>query len=206
MRINAPGFKLVCDKEEVNYVTHPNDAVEIQNAIAAIYPDVKVFVDAFACVGGDTMATAFIHNHAKIIAVQRVMVEKEVGRFQRLQHNVSTFQSYFHRRNIIECRAIDVAGFLSSYQEPISVLFLDPPWAVGKDPVEISPVNEILEFLQTDVFTKLTTLPSVICIKLPKGELIRWNDILQNEYQLHTTLKPRDRYGVYIFTKNKIEE
>jgi len=51
-------FRLECDMEETRYITRPRDAMMIDKAIEAALDgdEIIIVVDAFACVGGDTIA------------------------------------------------------------------------------------------------------------------------------------------------------
>ena len=51
----------------------------------------------------------------------------------------------------------------------VSLLYLDPPWAVGPDPRVVSRVTKILDFLELKVFAVMVRfmLPEIIFLKLP---------------------------------------
>ncbi len=62
-----------CTPEEWAYVTMPRDAMYIHRVIAESLGEEQctVFIDAFACVGGDTIAAMDRFRTARIFAVQK---------------------------------------------------------------------------------------------------------------------------------------
>lgn len=146
--------------EEARYVTLPDDAVRIQRRLANLWSG-RLLVDAFACVGGDTLAAALVHRRARIVAVQRADTDEERARFGRLVDNVRAFRPLCHRTQRIECVAQDAGAFLggADYGDDWA-LYLDPPW-------ERRGADAIMASLGPLVFDRLRGRPRVVCTKLP---------------------------------------
>jgi len=196
-------FRLVCSAEETVYFTRPDDALAIQREISKHLGTVSVFLDAFACVGGDSMAALYVHKEADVHAVQRAKSEEERARFIRLGQNLRAIRkSCSNRTGSVRWYDIDIGSFLMQTDLPeISVLYLDPPWAVGADPEKVSSNNEICRFLRQNVFRflKRDVAPSLICLKLPHfvGNIEEWPNI-ETEYALVAHLHVRKKYHVYV--------
>jgi len=125
-------------------VTRPKDAMFIQEEITSSLPHVNVFVDAFASIGGDSMGAIYAHRDAAVYAVQRVRTDEEGARFDRLVHNLRAFTGAVKERSgAVQCVPSDIGTFLREQQAlDISVLYLDPPWALGAPDV-ISPSEDL---------------------------------------------------------------
>lgn len=160
---------LECSDEETVYLTRPNDAMKIQRIISKHVDRVEVVVDAFACIGGDSLAIMCVHPSADLYAIQRVKSDVERDRFSRLGSNIRKVRNILRRPGRVNWVDSDVGNFLMKFDQSISVLYLDPPWAVGSDPSKISPLSEIRRFLENNVFNHLRkdAYPRAICFKLP---------------------------------------
>jgi len=94
---------------------------------------------------------------------------------------------------------VDIGNFLMQCPlSEISVLYLDPPWAVGPDPSVVSPNDEIREFLWQNVFRFRT--PAVICLKLPR----RVEDVAEwpgEGFECVAEMNLRRKYFVYILKR-----
>ena len=191
---------LLCDDKETTYLTQPYDALEIQTEIAKHTGNLKVIVDAFACIGGDSLAAIYIHRNADVYAIQRVESAEERERFQRLVHNLTQFRGVFRRTGRVTWYQTDIGHFLTWFQSPISLLYLDPPWALGED-TRIASSDEIRDFLTHNVFNSLQgkAPPRMICFKLPHKvhNITEWPH-LQAQYAEVKYIHMRGKYHVYI--------
>ena len=160
---------LECSDEETKYLTRPYDAMKIQRMISGHVERADVVVDAFACIGRDSLAAMCVHRAADLYAVQRVKGATERERFDRLGVNIRRVRNILRRPGRVYWIDSDVGNFLMNFDKNISVLHLDPPWALGSDPSSISPLSEIRRFLKHNVFDHLRKgyYPRVICFKLP---------------------------------------
>ena len=103
---------LECDPEETLYLTRPEDAVQIQTRIRDdLSTPLLNIVDAFACIGGDSIAAMYVHRGAQIHAVQRTASIAERHRFQRLQNNLAAVSRCLFRRTDVHCYDQDIRRF-----------------------------------------------------------------------------------------------
>ena len=190
---------LACSEEEAMYLTRPNDALRIQMEIAKHTDNLEVIVDAFACVGGDALAAMYIHRNARVLAVQRAGSAEERRRFLRLRRNLIQFSKALPDDKV-SWYPSDICHFLEGFNESISLLFLDPPWALGGDPTKISPAEVIRAFLKLNVFDALQTKPYLICFKLPHqvDDIAEWPGL---PYSTVSHLHVRGKYHVYILQR-----
>ena len=180
--LGDPSLRLLCDAEEANYITLPMDALEIQQRILrCVRSPVRVVIDAFACVGGDALAMLFTHQQAEVHAVQRVSNPIEHARFERLRANLESLKQALKGRDEhrpdARCHGMEIKQFLREVPlQEVSLLYLDPPWAVGPDPKVVSRVPEILDFLKCNVFDACSVRPEIIFLKLPgrMNDFARW--------------------------------
>ena len=194
-------LRLVCSDDETVYLTHPKDALEIQREIANHTEKVEVVLDAFACVGGDSLAAMYVHREAHVHAVQRVTTIEEKERFERLATNLKQFRGTVRRSGKVLWYQSDIGSFLMKFDSDISLLYLDPPWALGEDPKVISSSESIRVFLKHNVFDFLRTKqsPRLICFKLPykvddieewpclsmSYRHVKWIPMRQGKYHVH---------------------
>lgn len=179
MHLPTP-FRFDMTEEEARYVTYPHDAIKIQRKLAEL-AKVKVLVDLFACVGGDTLAAAFVHRTALIIAIQRAEDDKEKARFGRLVDNVRRFRPLCHRTQRIQC----VAHNAEAWVPPAGpyALYMDPPW-------ENKSAKQVAQHLQVAVLGRLE--PQIVCVKLP-GKVVDWG----SGYKLRALLRLGRRFFVH---------
>jgi hypothetical protein len=206
-KLGVQSLKLECTKEEADYVTRPSDAMFIQEEITKSMAHIKVFVDGFASIGGDSMAATYAHPSSQIYAVQRIKTREEENRFERLVKNMKAFHRAAHRaagghQGEVVCVPEDIGTFLRNSKERkvnISVLYLDPPWSLD-EPGVISPMVDIHKFLTNNVYNHLPRghLIPLICLKLPHEvkDLDEWLP-KKLRYQLVKTLFIRKKYYVY---------
>lgn len=217
-------LKFECDDEETNYITQPRDAIPIGRSIseAIIYPATtcRVFIDAFACVGGDTLAAMDRFDSADVYAIQ-INTGRYAQRFQRLQKNVEEFNQVVPGRFSRRAYAIgtDIRSFLkekapsilsNTDNENCSILYLDPPWGVDPANAAItSPLDDLDRFLTINVWIPMqeslvdvVCLPLLIVLKLPlEADDIRHWPVLRENYQIATRLCIRQKFYVHIFKK-----
>jgi hypothetical protein len=199
------GFPFECDDDEANYITRPVDAKVIYKAMLRATPSSRRthFIDAFACVGGDTLAAMWYFPHLHVHAIQLDETRENHERFQRLTHNIDTFNRLLPRRSPAQAYGTDIRSFLLSHAAVMnqSILYLDPPWELGPLGSGISSLRDISHFLEDHVFSALTEKPPrVIVLKLPCGELDpRDWPFLHRNYELRGQVQPRSRFCVRFF-------
>jgi hypothetical protein len=212
LKISMSEFDFQCNDEEVMYITRPDDALYIHTAIggALLGETCTTFIDAFAGVGGDTVAAINQFRNSNIFAIQLEM-HTNTGRIDRLRNNVKVFQSILQRESSVDVIHNDIGIFLSQLVEnqPVSVLYLDPPWALGADHSSYSPPAVINHFLTRRVWEPLQRkkiYPLLIVLKLPGNptspRIEEWPILGENiKYRQIGYLTPREKYAVYILRR-----
>jgi hypothetical protein len=199
-----------CNEEETNYITRPNDARLMYPAILGVSDESQsCFIDAFACVGGDTLAAMYYFKHLHMHAVQLNTPEFE-GRFNRLTTNIRHFNRVVPGRTAGGyAYGMDINSFLSTHTEILlsSILYLDPPWTVDSSGTGISPVGEISAFLNVHVWQALEKsgmFPPLIILKLPvEAEDVQDWGFLNRYYSFAGKVSPRGRFYVHSFQRRR---
>ena len=205
------------------YITHAKDAMFIHSVVANVLGDdiCDVFIDAFACVGGDTLAAINQFGTSKIYSVQPAFYGKN-ERFESLNANIINFKTLTGKGAETKPKNMDIKSFIESEELPqnISVLYLDPPWSLQPcqpPSVDLCPEKHdqfkgyssplsIGWFIFVNVFDPLKKkgiLPKIIALKLPgiptypsiNGIISRMGE----NYRQYAFLTPRKKYAVFIF-------
>jgi hypothetical protein len=200
-----------CDEEETNYITRPGDAAVIYPAIVRALRTrrAECFIDAFACVGGDTLAAMYYLRRLPVHAVQLNDTPASEGRFARLAANVERFNRMIRGRPARGyAHGTDIRSFLCENTEILagSILYLDPPWTVDSATTGISPLREIAAFLDAHVWRALRVCPGLIVLKLPAeaADVQDW-PYLARHYSLAERVSPRGRFHVHIFQRRELD-
>ena len=205
------GFPFQCSPEETDYITRPNDARVIYPMIVSATRGSRCshFIDAFACVGGDTLAAMYYFPILNVHAIQIVSTGHEQERFERLRNNVATFNRIMStRQGSAQAYGTDIKSFLLAHSHIMnqSILQLDPPWELGPLGSGISSLNDMGLFLEEHVFSALrerSDRPLFIVLKLPQGsiETGEWRYLHLN-YRLIRQVEPRGKFIVRVFGLN----
>lgn len=212
-RLGVPRFRFMCDDEEINYITLPQASHQaftaMKHALGA--NRCTLFIDAYACVGGDTLGAMNTFKDAHVYAIQIRSSPEEAARYRRLQANISEFNAVVQgRTQPASALPEDIEHFLTRCEEPLdtSILYLDPPWAQGHAKTEVSPIDTILGHLEAKVWSPLLLqsqtrgLPILQVLKLPAP--IADTDkagILRTHYALVHTLRLGRRFYVQVFQR-----
>ena len=142
------------------YHTHERSAY-LRSIIRTPTP---LIVDAFACIGADTMALMADFPRARLFAVQRAGNDKELERFQRLTCNTALFDETFcHHSCTLVTVPLEIERFLPSIRKQINLLYLDPPW--GNDAGTPHPDQTVFNHA-TSVLALAQQPPFVVVMKL----------------------------------------
>ena len=153
------------DTEEHILITFPNHTHQrsayLRSLIRTPNP---LIVDAFACIGADTMALMADFPRAQMFAVQRTGSDKELERFQRLTHNTALFnQTFYGGRCALVTVPLKIEKFLSNVRRQIDLLYLDPPW--GDDTGTPHPDQTVIDYAAS-VLALAQPPPKVVVMKL----------------------------------------
>jgi len=145
-----------------------------------------------------------------IYAVQRTANKKKYDRFERLRQNITTVLSL--RRHMPQVTPVntDIKSFILDHMEEesdISILNLDPPWALGNNPNVISSNGVIKQFLMENVFEPCQMKqinPKIICLKVPNSiqGVENWPN-LTTGYILHSHIHVRNKFFIYILRRKQ---
>lgn len=158
------------DTEEHIMITFPSHTQQRSAYLRSlISTPTPLIVDAFACIGADTMALMADFPQAQVFAVQRTGSDKERERFQRLIHNTTLFNHAYHRsRCSLVTVPLDIETFLSNVRKQIDLLYLDPPWG---DAIGLPYPDHVVTEYAASVLALACPPPSVVVMKLrPKME------------------------------------
>ncbi len=211
-RLAVTRFAFECDTDEASYMTRPGQAFKIHEEIAhALQGDqCETFIDAFAGVGGDTLAAMDQFKQAHIFAIQPD-VEGDQGRFMRLKQNIETFKGVVKGRintDSVTAKHMNINTFLTDWHTTISILYLDPPWALGKDKHNYSPAAIIESFLDKNVWEPLQKSkeihPLCIVLKLPhnvRDGVESWPKLPDSVYKQVKHFHPDSKFTMYILRR-----
>jgi hypothetical protein len=206
---NSYQITLEFTSEEARYITQPSETVTRNQALKAMFNKKHItIIDAFACVGGDSIS--FIHTFTegcKLHAVQRAENEEEVRRCARLRNNLynatqgrRTIEHHVYNHPIAEI----LPEIKRKTSGDIDLLFLDPPWF---DRGEKLSMENICILLASNVFEPMKQCdltPTVICIKLDfSADELNSCEIFKRMTQDYTIIQTvdvtRNRTPVYYF-------
>jgi hypothetical protein len=194
---NLPRFELT--EPEANMVSLPQRTEERNELLASLFaeekPDAVVtIVDAYACVGGDTLSFAKLASDRKfrteIYAVQKVQPKKDdegddKGRFARLEKNIAAFldgNPVVRLSAKVSAVNMPIQDFIRKKPfSEISLLYLDPPWNLpegfdlstnrGTDKKPSPATMLYIDRVQSEIFGPLAAAkaprPRLIGLKTP---------------------------------------
>jgi hypothetical protein len=193
------------DHEEARYITFPNHVEErsavLRSLISCRSP---VIVDAFACVGGDSIALMGDFPDATLYAVQRVHTEVERQRFARLTSNVNNYNTVVNqtRTNVLAVDS-DIEDFMSAVDRPIDLLYLDPPWEQAVHGPELGEADLVANMLE---LVALARGVRVVVLKIRNSVSRKSEDLfLTRGYRLQRSIAVRKagrvKFYFHVFSK-----
>jgi hypothetical protein len=234
MKLGKTPFGFECSDDEASYITPAKDAIFVHSVIADSLDNqtCDVFIDAFACVGGDTLAAMNQFKGSTIHSIQPSSNGNET-RYKSLAGNIQVFKTITDSPGAnVNAMDMGVKAFIGtlSRETQISVLYLDPPWSLdsseqpetnavpngvdARDPFErYSHPVVIGHFLHVNVFNPLKAkgiFPKIVALKLPGiPRFPSIEDIMDlldaGRYRQYALLTPRSKYAVYIFRDRSID-
>jgi hypothetical protein len=174
---------------------------KIQELLGREPPYLITILDAFACVGCDTLSFMYSFPQADISAIQRCADATEKGRFEFLQDNVKRFSELTRCKKAKTFRT-DIKSFCETRTVEWDVLYLDPPWILTKDD-KLATSSELAAFLNNNVLSVLSSPPRLICFKvhLDEKEFRSEIDQYMKDYDYISTIaeKPRTNWVYFHF-------
>jgi hypothetical protein len=142
-----------CDYEEFSMVTFPSHSAERSALLRSLITNPEpLIVDAFAGVGGDSIALIADFPRCELFAVQPTDTPTTWARFSRLTHNLMQFNRKFRGD---EYTAITVAAkfeeFVPTVRRTIDLLYMSPPWSWGMTGDIVDRIADVVNGMRTDV-------------------------------------------------------
>lgn len=175
---NKPIPKVMVLLSDMSSVTEPAIAVfrnevvlkPLLESFSRPYQEPLVIVDAFACVGFDSLSflSSFQFSSVCLHAVQIKDTRANHIRSVNLHANLDLFANYYRLQNSFQTHGTDISQFLigNYHRLPnIHMIYLDPPWYHDKTGQKYK-LQEYLEMLYDKVFAYLNLLHiASVCIK-----------------------------------------
>jgi hypothetical protein len=164
---------LECTEEEAKYISQPSETLERNRALKCYFEGREniVIIDAFACVGGDSISLMSAFKSCKLHSVQRTETAEERGRFTRLVANTGNAIKHVASSSTCTPYANQISSAIKQIEtntrdSGVDLLFLDPPWF---DRGEKLDLDDMVYLLQKNVFDPMKAAnlkPNVICMKV----------------------------------------
>jgi hypothetical protein len=214
------GTEMEFTDEEAKYMSQPGETLQRNIELQRLFNQRKdiTIIDAFACVGGDSVSFMHAFDKCRLYAVQQTLSDEESKRFLRLTHNVTKYNGSPAKASEVNFYPTPIQTALpaiaAATSNCVDLLYLDPPWFDGAEKIGL---EGMVTFLQSNVFCQLGSTglrPSVICMKVdfPASD-IQASQTFQT--MLHgyapgpavDVIRFKSRppaYSYYIFHKNQI--
>jgi hypothetical protein len=196
--------------EEATYMSQPAETLGRNELLRAQFQkDDITIIDAFACVGGDSISFMHAFPRCKLHSVQRVATAEETLRYNRLCENVRNAQKQLMYQGVqFHPYGCPIQGAFSQIREvvfeKIDLLFLDPPWYDGNTELKLPMMTEFLGNYVFGPMSMAGLMPEIICMKLVFSAVALRNNRdfvgLMRVYQLHETVPVlRGGKAIYFF-------
>jgi hypothetical protein len=167
------GIRMKCTEEEAKYISQPSETLERNMVLKNLFRAREniVIIDAFACVGGDSVSLMNAFKLCTIHSVQRTETHEEKNRYDRLVTNMENARIIFAPCSAVTTYNNQISSAITQIKtntagDNVDLLFLDPPWF---DRGEKLDLTTMLFFLDSNIFTPMKSVdlkPEVICMKL----------------------------------------
>ncbi len=157
--------------EEARYISQPSETMWRNRMLSRYFrgrADITI-IDAFACVGGDSVSLMHTFPACHLHSVQLGEKDDERQRYNRLYNNLSSAKHVFAKEADVHPYMLSISDAFDQIKRSaskIDLLYLDPPWFDGKTKLNI---DGICSFLKENVFDPMQTAkitPLCICLKL----------------------------------------
>lgn len=160
-------MKVKLAAKDVPLLTVPSIGLERNKIIGKWMPTDCIVVDMGAGSGTDTIS---FFNHMFPKKVYAIEDSSDVARNIRLRENVTSFLDAFHlSHDLVQIRFDGYQQFLRGGEvEKIDLLYIDPPWVLGKSQKEATPA-EIVHFVHDSIIKPMKESGvdvRMICLKL----------------------------------------
>lgn len=190
------------NSDDVSSITDPANAVFRNALLAGILGDSPTIVDAFACVGFDTMSFVYSFPNSRVFSAQITSTAEEAARYNNLTRNTDLICTV-NRVDRMRCVSFggDVGTFLSGFGESIDLLYADPPWSIAGKKLEL---QDMLGFLRDTIVSKTDLARiGVICVKTDfawdREFDALWKELTGGVFTKYISIRNQPGNGIYFF-------
>ena len=167
------GIRMQCTEEEAKYISQPSEILERNKVLKNLFRAREniIIIDAFACVGGDSISLMNALRLCHIHSVQRTESFEERKRYDRLVTNMNNARIIFAPCSAITTYNNQISSVITTIKantagNDVDLLFLDPPWFDRGEKLDLTTMRFLLD---RNVFAPMKSVdlkPDVICMKL----------------------------------------
>jgi hypothetical protein len=164
-------FDMEFSSEEARYISQPSETLRRNIELFQLFNrriDITI-IDAFACVGGDSVSLMKTFPSCHLHSVQRGETAEEKQRFERLCLNIGKAQKTFAPEADFHPYMLPISiafSGISQFVREVDLLYLDPPWYDENGQLSL---NSMCTLLRDNVFDPMFStgiIPKFICLKL----------------------------------------
>ncbi len=165
------GLNMEFSTEEAKYISQPKETLERNVILRHIFGDKKdiTIIDAFACVGGDSVSLMYEFYLCHLHSVQRGETADEIQRFDRLCRNVTMAKKTFASNSRVHTHKLPISDAFAEIKKSVTtveLLFLDPPWYDVDGRLNLESMCVLLSKNIFDPMLSCGIEPEFICLKL----------------------------------------
>jgi len=164
-------FDMEFSSEEAKYITQPSETLRRNTELVRLFNrriDITI-IDAFACVGGDSVSLMKTFPSCHLHVVQRGETADEKQRFERLCLNIGRAQMTFAPKADFHPYMLPISNAFSEISRSVrevDLLYLDPPWYDEHGQLSLDRMCTLLKDNVFDPMYYTGIIPKFICLKL----------------------------------------
>jgi hypothetical protein len=165
------GLNMEFSTEEAKYISQPKETLERNAILKRIFGDRGdiTVIDAFACVGGDSVSLMYEFRLCHLHSVQRGETADEKQRFDRLCRNVTMAKNKFAPGSSVHIHKLPISDAFSEIKKSVTkveLLYLDPPWYDVDGRLNLESMCVLISENIFDPMHSCGIEPEFICLKL----------------------------------------